>query len=233
MTPSAGLSEFTTTRTAMNTALNNNQSVTACSSDQNGFGVYQMTTVGASEATIRTLVPVSTSASPYRKALIAKLFFRQILGDAGTPSISCSALVTTVVTYFDMSTSMDEREAETATDSIRNSIFSVGNMIGVGFLNSKGKSVTITDPDHRSDGITYITFRTTVNLHLVDTRAPDSIHLFEFSLCLLNISPSLSASRLHRNPIQSNTTPTPVDTFDSTLGNLTDNKLQFMSATRM
>ena len=35
------------------------------------------------------------------------------------------------------------------------------------------------------------------------------------------------------NYIQPNTTPAPVDTFDSTLGRLTDNDLQFMSAARM
>ena len=72
MTPS---SESTTTRTAMTTALNNNQSVPARSTAQHGFGVYQLTTVGASTATIRTLVPVSISVSPYRKALTAQLLF--------------------------------------------------------------------------------------------------------------------------------------------------------------
>ena len=112
-------------------------------------------------------------------------------------------------------------------------MFRVGNMIGVGFLNSNGKAVNITDPDHRPDDITYFTFRTTVNPHLVDTRAPNSVHLFEFSLRLPNTSPSLSASRLLRDSIQPNTTPAPVDTFDSILENLTDNNLQFMSATRM
>ena len=40
MTPTAVLSESTTTCTAMNTALNNNQSVPARSTDQHGFGVY-------------------------------------------------------------------------------------------------------------------------------------------------------------------------------------------------
>ena len=67
-----------------------------------------------------------------------------------------------------MSTVMVERETETAADSIRDSIFRVGNMTDVGSLNSKEKSVTITDPDHRPDDITYFTFRTTVNPHLVD-----------------------------------------------------------------
>jgi len=58
MTPS---SDSTTTRTAMTTALNNTKSVPARSTAQHGFGVSQLTTVGASTATIRTLVPVSIS----------------------------------------------------------------------------------------------------------------------------------------------------------------------------
>ena len=62
MTPSAVISKSSTTRTVMTTALNNNQSVPARSTDQHGFGVYQLTTVGASEATIRTLISVSISA---------------------------------------------------------------------------------------------------------------------------------------------------------------------------
>jgi len=128
---------------------------------------------------------------------------------------------------------MAEREAETAANSIRDSLFRVGNMIGVGFLNSKGKSVTITDPDHRPNDITYFTFRTTVNPHLVDTRIPDSVHLFEFYLRLPNSSPSLSAFRILRDSVQPIITPVPVDTFDSILKNLTDDDLQFMSATRM
>ena len=233
MPPSAVLSESTIIRTAMTIALNNNRSAPARSTDQHGFGVYQLTTVGSNEAIIHTLVPVSSSAPPCCKALITKLSFRQILGHAGSPSISCSDLVTTIATYFDMSTAMAEREAETAADSIRDSLYRVGNMIGVGFLNSKGKSVTITDPDHRPNDISYFTFRTTVNPHLVDTRIPDSVNLFEFYLRLPNSSPSLSAFRILRDSVQPIITPVPVDTFDSTLKNLTDDNLKFMSATRM
>ena len=51
------------------------QTTTVSSSDSHGFGIYQLIPVGASDATIRTLVPVPISALPYRKALIAKLFF--------------------------------------------------------------------------------------------------------------------------------------------------------------
>ena len=46
-------------------------------------------------------------------------------------------------------------------------------------------------------------------------------------------SPSLSASRVLGNSIQHNTTPAPVNTFDSTLENLTDDDLQFMLAACM
>ena len=125
MKPSAVLSESTTTRTAMNTTLNNNKSILARSNDQHGFGVYQRTAIDASKETIRTLLPVPTCAPPYRNALIAKLFFRQFLGHAGSPSISCSNLVTTVATYFDMSTAMVEKEAETAANFIRDSVFAL------------------------------------------------------------------------------------------------------------
>ena len=220
MTPTAVLSESTTTYTAINTASNNNQSIPTRSTDQHGFGVYQLTTVGASDATIRTLVPVSISTSLYRKALITTLFFRQILGYTESPSVSFSNLVTTVATYFDTSTAITERVAETAVDSIRGSIFRVSNMIGFGFLNFKGKSVTITDPAHRPDDITYFTFRPNINPHLVDTQASDSIHSFEFSLRLSNTITSSSASLPFDNSIQPNTTPAPVDTFDSTLSKL-------------
>ena len=99
---------------------------------------------------------------------------------------------------------MAEREAKKTTGFIRNSIFRVSNMIGVKFLNSKGKSAAITYPDHRPDDITYFTFRTTVNSHLVDTREPDSVYLFEFSLRLPNTCPPYQhfvSSEILFNPI--------------------------------
>ena len=82
------------------------QTTTVSSSDSHCFYFYQLTLVGASDATIHTLVPVLISALPYRKALIVKLFFRQILGFLDYPSISVNDLVSTVVSYFDMSTAM-------------------------------------------------------------------------------------------------------------------------------
>ena len=69
--------------------------------------------------------------------------------EADPPYISISYLIFTVVSYFDRSTAMAEREAESAAISIRDSFcVCVYTMHGVGFLASKGKSVTINDPDN-------------------------------------------------------------------------------------
>ena len=82
------------------------------------FGVYRQTLVGLSELSIRTLVPVPISAEPYRNALIAKLFFHQILSLADSPSVSVNDLIATVAAYFDINTGSLEREAEAAAQSI-------------------------------------------------------------------------------------------------------------------
>ena len=233
ITPTVFFFESTTTRTAMNTASNNTQSISIRSIDQHGFGVYQLTVFGTSDATIRTLVPISISAPSYRKVLIVELFFHQILGHAESPFLSFSDLVTTVATCFDMSTAIAERGAETAANSIRDSIFRISTMIGVSFFTSKRKYDNITNPAHRQDGITYFTFRANINPHLVDTRAPDYVHSFEISLRLPNTITSSSASFPPNNSVQPNTTSTPVDIFDSTLSKLSDNDLHLMSAARM
>ena len=87
------------------------------------FGVYRQTPVGLSELSIRTLVPVPISAEPYRKALIAKLFFHQILSLADSPSVFVNDLMATVAAYFDINTGSAEREAEAAAQSISRSFF--------------------------------------------------------------------------------------------------------------
>ena len=77
-----------------------------------------------------------------------------------------------------MNTTMAEREAEAATITIRDFIFCVDNMSGVGFLDSTGKFITITDPDNRPRDVSYFTFRSSLNPHTVDPRAPNSVHKF-------------------------------------------------------
>ena len=192
-----------------------------------------MTTIGTSDATIHTFVPVPINTSRYRKTLIAKLFVRQILIHATLPSISISDLVTTVASYFDMSTAMTEREAKTAAESIYDSIFRVTNMTRVNFLDSKEKPVAITDPSRRLDDITYFTFRANINPHLVDTRAPDSVHLFEFSLRLAHAFPSSLSSLSVHNSTSNNNTPALVDTFDYTLSKISEEDFQTISASQM
>ena len=66
-----------------------------------------------------------------------------------SPSITISELVSNIASYFDMSSAIAEREAEVADISVRDSIFCVDNMSGVGFFDSAEMSVTITDPDNR------------------------------------------------------------------------------------
>ena len=58
-------------------------------------------------------------------------------------------MVSIVVLYFDTNTAMAEREVEAASISIRDLIFSVANMSSVDFLDSTGKSITISDPNNR------------------------------------------------------------------------------------
>ena len=232
MAPTAVLDQFTTARTTINTTSFSNQTTSARSNDSYGFRNYQLTTVGASEAIIHTLVSVPISAPPYRNALIAKIFFRQILGHTASPSIPISDLVSTVATYFNMSTEMAEIDAKIAADSIRDSIFRVDNMTGVGYLNSKEKSVTIDDHSSRPPNVAYITFRSTINPHIVDPRAHDAIHLFEFSLRLPNIFLSSSVI-LPVDPLAlTPTIPTPAVPFDDTLSQISDAQFENMTETQ-
>ena len=92
------------------TTTNNNNGGTTASN----FGVYQPTSVGSSEISIRTLVPDSTSTEPYRKVLVAKLFLQQMLPLSTNSSISFSDLMTTVAFYFGINTESTEREVASA-----------------------------------------------------------------------------------------------------------------------
>ena len=77
--------------------------------------------------------------------------FHQILSRMKHLSVSISDLVSTIVTYFDMSTPMTKRNAEvvTAVKSFHDSIFGVDNIASIGFINFKEKSVTIYYLSHR------------------------------------------------------------------------------------
>ena len=148
------------------------------------FGVYKQTAVGAGYVSIRTLIPAAISASSYRKALISKIFFRQILALTDNPSTSFNDLMTTVALYFPLNTGAAEREAESAVTFIRSNFLHVSNLQGVGFFDSSGQPITVPDPDNCPKDLTYFTFRSVVNTADIDNRAPDKSLSLEFSLHL-------------------------------------------------
>ena len=86
------------------------------------------------------------------------MFFRQILSYTDSLSISISDLISTVVSYFDMSIAMDEREAEAAAIYILASIFCVDNVTKIIFLDLTGKFVTINNLDNRLRDVSYLLF---------------------------------------------------------------------------
>ena len=141
---------------------NNYLSLTASTSGPRSshFGIYPQTSVGSKEVTIRTLVPAVIFAEPYRKALIAKMFFRQILFLTDAPSVSFSDLMTTVALYY---TGSSEREAEAAVTSIRSVFFRVTKLQEVGFVDTSGKSIKFLDPTQRPVDLAYFTFRSVVS----------------------------------------------------------------------
>ena len=131
-----------------------------------------------------------------------------------------------------MSTAMAEREVESASVFIRGSIFNVVNMSGVGFLDSTGKSITISDPDNRPRDVSYFTFRSSFNPNLVDPRAPNAVHQFEFSLCLppnsLSSSVNISLQSPYIVPNQSS-----MPAFNGTPSGLSNDQLNKISETEM
>ena len=160
MAPTAVLFKLTSTTDTMNTTTNNTLwAYTATSSAVNSvslFGTYQDTAVGC-ELTIRTIVPPDISDEPYRKAMVA-IFFLSYSFSHLPPSIAISNLTATVAASFAMPTDSAEREAERIVESVRHAFFDIGNLQGIGFLDSSGKAITVSD--HRTADITSFSFVT-------------------------------------------------------------------------
>ena len=151
----------------MNNATNTNvspSSATSRATISSNFGVYQQTSIGSSDISIHTLVPDAISAEPYCQALIAKLFFYQIMTLSDTSSVSFSDLMSTVSSYFGLNTGSAKREAEFTIISIHNAFFLVSNPQGVGFWDVSVKSLTIPDLARHPADLTYFTFLSVVPL---------------------------------------------------------------------
>ena len=187
MATTAVLYKITSTTVAMNTITNNNLSTyianTSVVNSVSFLGKYQNTAVGY-ELTIRTIVPTSISADPYRKAMIAILFFRRILHLSSFPSVSISDLTATIAAYFTLPTDSAEREAERIVDSILHAFFHVDNLQGIGFFDSSGKLTLVSDIANRAADIVFLTFCSTVTASDIDHRFSSTNLSLDFSLRL-------------------------------------------------
>ena len=79
MALTAVLDSLPITHNTMNGTNHNNNSPHSATSRtmvSSTSGVYQQTSIGSSDISVRTLVHDAISADPYRKALITKLFSR-------------------------------------------------------------------------------------------------------------------------------------------------------------
>ena len=242
MAPTADQDFSIATTDTMNTTTNNALSAyianTSVANPESFFGAYQNTAVGSSEFSIRTIVPPSISSEPYRKVMIAIFFFRRILSFSSSPSVSFSDLTATVAAYFGIPTSAAEREAERIVDSVHQAFFHVGNLQGIGFLNSSGKGMKITDLTNRAADILFFTFRFTVTANMIDPRFASTTLSLDFSLRLpqsyipIALAPATNLTSVlntpPRTPIQSSASGPSVT---SALTNATEDILKAMDET--
>ena len=145
------------------------------------FSKFQDTAVG-SDLTIRTIVPPDISVEPYHKAMISILFFHRILSLSSSPSVTISDLTATMAAYFVMPTGSVERETERIVDSVRHAFFDVVNIQGIGFLDSSGRSIVVSD--NCAVDITFFSFRSTVLANAIDPNFPSTTLSLDFSLRL-------------------------------------------------
>ena len=199
MAPTAVLSKLTSTTVKMNITTNNTLSAyianTSVVNTVIFFGKYQDTTVGC-ELMIRTIVSLRISTEPYCRTMMAILFFRRILSLSTFPSVTISELTATVAAYFAMPTGSAERLAECILESVRHAFFVIGNLQGIGFLDSSGKPIIFSD--NCAVDIAFFFFRSTVLVSAIFQRFPSTTLSRDFSL-RLPYSIMLTAS-----------TPTPV-----------------------
>ena len=102
MEPTAVLISLPTTKKIMNSTTTTNvstSSVTSRATVSLDFGVYQQNSIGFSDISIRTLVPDAISAELYRKTLIARPIFHQIMNLSDTHFLSFSDLMSTIALY--------------------------------------------------------------------------------------------------------------------------------------
>ena len=174
---------YTTIMTKCNTTLSqNNMSTIIGGSDgsvASNFCVYQQTTVGLSELSIHPFISDPISAEHYHKALIAKLFFRQILSLADYSSVELNDLLSTVASYSTINTGSAERKADTASQSISRSSFRASNLTGVAISDTSGKSIKVPNSASCPTELAYFTFCSNI---LANTLSIGISHILTLSL---------------------------------------------------
>ena len=142
--------------------------------------------------------------------------------------------------YFGITTGAAEREAERIVDSVRQVFLHVDNLQGIGFLNSSGKGIQITDLDNRAADILFFTFRSTVNANKIDPRFLSTTLSLNFTLRLpQSDGPIALASTTNINSALSTPPRTRIQTSTSgpsvisALTNATDDVLRTMDEVQL
>ena len=87
--------------------------------------------------------------------MISILFFRHLIALSNYLSISLSDLTPTVTSSFDIHTDFAEHEVEHIVKSIFQSFCDVTNIQSIGFVDSAGKLILISDLNNRVTSITF------------------------------------------------------------------------------
>ena len=114
--------------------------------------------------------------------MIDIIFFRHILSLSSFPSITISDSAATIAAYFAMPTGSAEREAERIVDSVCHAFFDVVDIQGIGFLDSSGRSIVVSD--NRAVDIIFFSFRSTGLANAIDPNFPSTTLSLDFSLRL-------------------------------------------------
>ena len=174
MAPSGSSNSTTTTFATMAPQLNNNNMTQTTGTTGNAFESYQLLAVGTSDRNIRVPVPLPMSQLPYRKAMVADLFFGTIKGLALDSAFSSADRIATTAGHFGFNTSSAEDEATVVSTKVRAAIFNVEHLTGLGFRNRKGDTVLFDPTGVRPKDIRYFAFRSVFTASAIDSRGPDT-----------------------------------------------------------
>ena len=148
------------------------------------FDSYKLLAVGTSKKMFCVPVSLPMSQPPYRKAMVADLFFGTAKGLEIDSTFSFADLVSTIAEYFHFNTSSAEKEATVSVGNIRAAVFDVNHLSGLNFRDRKGGSVSFDHTGVRPKNLTYFVFRSAFRASTIDNRGPDELFYVDFALRL-------------------------------------------------